>query len=103
MSLDDVMQKQGACATVFSYQFLIINKTINNSQDRLKTHDMRNHGHRTFRTRLAYTGGIILGIGGDNSPWGGGVFYEGMMCSGVSSDATDRAVMANIAAMGYGK
>jgi hypothetical protein len=103
------MQKQGAYATVFSYQFLIwssvwLNKqTINNSQDRLKTHDMRNHGHRTFRTRLAYTGGIILGIGGDNSPWGGGVFYEGMMCSGVSSDATDRAVMANIAAMGYGK
>lgn len=98
------MQKQGACATVFSYQFLILKKqTINNSQDRLKTHDMRNHGHRTFRTRLAYTGGIILGIGGDNSPWGGGVFYEGMMCSGVSSDATDRAVMANIAAMGYGK
>ena len=48
-------------------------------------------------------GGIILGIGGDNSPWGGGIFYEGVMTQGISSDATDATVMANIASAGYGK
>jgi hypothetical protein len=47
-------------------------------------------------------GGIILGIGGDNSPWGAGVFYEGVMTAGYSSDETDTAVMANIVAAGYG-
>lgn len=48
-------------------------------------------------------GAIILGIGGDNSPWGAGVFYEGVMTAGYASNATDHAVMANIVAAGYGK
>eukprot|EP00035_Acanthoeca_spectabilis_P007073 m.132149 g.132149 ORF g.132149 m.132149 type:complete len:351 (+) comp13785_c0_seq1:34-1086(+) len=46
-------------------------------------------------------GGIILGIGGDNSPWAGGIFYEGVMTSGFASNATDAAVMANIVAAQY--
>ena len=47
-------------------------------------------------------GAIVLGIGGDNSPWAAGIFYEGVMTQGYSSEATDSAVMANIAAAGYG-
>mmetsp|Transcript_93628 Transcript_93628/g.260658 ORF Transcript_93628/g.260658 Transcript_93628/m.260658 type:complete len:327 (-) Transcript_93628:24-1004(-) len=47
-------------------------------------------------------GAIILGIGGDNSNWGVGTFYEGVMASGFSSDAADDAVQANIVAAGYG-
>ena len=47
------------------------------------------------------TGAIILGIGGDNSPWAAGIFYEGVMTYGYASDVTDQAVMANIAAAGY--
>merc|ERR1712151_1033798 len=46
-------------------------------------------------------GGIVLGIGGDNSPWASGIFYEGVMTSGYASDSTDQAVMANIVAAGY--
>merc|ERR1712113_1374532 len=46
-------------------------------------------------------GGIILGIGGDNSPWAAGTFYEGVMTTGYASEETDAAVMANIVAAGY--
>ena len=48
-------------------------------------------------------GAIILGIGGDNSDWAIGTFFEGVMTQGFSSDATDDAVQANINAAGYGK
>jgi hypothetical protein len=48
-------------------------------------------------------GAIILGIGGDNSNGAQGNFFEGVMTSGYSSDATDNAVQANIVATGYGK
>ncbi|MFG2819109.1 alpha-L-arabinofuranosidase B [Kitasatospora sp. NPDC048365] len=46
-------------------------------------------------------GAIILGIGGDNSKSSAGTFYEGVMTSGYPSDATENAVQANIAAVGY--
>ena len=48
-------------------------------------------------------GAIVLGIGGDDSNTGGGNYYEGVMTSGYSSDATDDAVQANIVAAGYAK
>lgn len=48
-------------------------------------------------------GSIILGIGGDNSNGSTGIFYEGVMTTGYSTDAADNAVQANIAAAGYGK
>ena len=37
----------------------------------------------------------------DNSPWAGGIFYEGVMTTGFSSSGTDAAVMTNIVAAGY--
>merc|ERR1719188_139527 len=46
-------------------------------------------------------GAIVLGIGGDNSAFAQGSFYEGVMTKGYSSDATDAAVQANIVAAGY--
>ncbi|MFE9425620.1 alpha-L-arabinofuranosidase B [Kitasatospora sp. NPDC006697] len=46
-------------------------------------------------------GAIILGIGGDNSKGSSGTFYEGVMTAGYPSDATENAVQANIAAVGY--
>jgi len=48
-------------------------------------------------------GAIILGIGGDNSNGAIGTFYEGVMCSGYSTDAADNAVQANIVAARYGR
>ena len=48
-------------------------------------------------------GAIILGIGGDNSDSAVGTFYEGAMVKGVSTDATDDKLQANIVAAGYGK
>jgi hypothetical protein len=48
-------------------------------------------------------GGIVLGVGGDNSPYGSGTFYEGAIVSGFSSSQVDTAVLANIVAAGYGR
>merc|ERR1712113_879355 len=47
-------------------------------------------------------GAIILGIGGDNSNWGGGTFLEGVMTSGYTADAIDDALQANIVAARFG-
>lgn len=47
-------------------------------------------------------GGIILGIGGDNSDKGVGTFFEGAITKGYASDATDAVVMKNIVAAKYG-
>ena len=48
-------------------------------------------------------GAIILGIGGDNSCGAVGTFYEGAMTANYTSDATDKAVHANILGAGYGR
>jgi hypothetical protein len=48
-------------------------------------------------------GGIVLGVGGDNSNNSWGTFYEGAVTNGSPSNATDLAVMQNIQAAGYGK
>ena len=53
-------------------------------------------------TPLHLEGGIILGIGGDNSKGSAGTFYEGVMTSGYPSDATENSVQANIVAAKYG-
>ncbi len=47
-------------------------------------------------------GAIVLGLGGDNSHTGMGIFFEGAMTKGYPSDATEDAVQANIVAAGYG-
>jgi len=52
-------------------------------------------------TPLHLEGGIILGIGGDNSKGSAGSFFEGVMTSGFPSDATENSVQANIASVGY--
>jgi hypothetical protein len=49
------------------------------------------------------TGGIILGTGGDGSPSGTGIWFEGAMTIGAPPDATDDSIQANIVAAGYGK
>jgi len=46
-------------------------------------------------------GAIILATGGDNSNGALGNFYEGIMVTGTTTDATDDAVQANIVAVGY--
>ncbi|HXU03100.1 MAG TPA: arabinofuranosidase catalytic domain-containing protein [Polyangia bacterium] len=48
-------------------------------------------------------GGIVLGVGGDNSNNSWGTFYEGAVTNGSPSNATDLLVMKNIQAAGYGK
>jgi non-reducing end alpha-L-arabinofuranosidase len=52
-------------------------------------------------TPLHLEGAIILGIGGDNSKGSAGSFFEGVMTSGMPSDATENAVQANIVSVGY--
>ncbi len=46
---------------------------------------------------------IILGIGGDDSSSAEGVFFEGVMTQGYSSDAIDDLVQADIVAAKYGQ
>jgi Alpha-L-arabinofuranosidase B, catalytic len=51
----------------------------------------------------ANTGGILLGIGSDNSNNSWGTFFEGAITNGRPSDTTDAAVLTNVQAAGYGK
>lgn len=46
-------------------------------------------------------GSIVLGTGGDDSNRAIGSFFEGIMTTGVTSDAADNAVQANIVSAGY--
>jgi non-reducing end alpha-L-arabinofuranosidase len=46
-------------------------------------------------------GAIILGIGGDNSNWATGYFFEGVMTRGMPSTRAMEAVQSNIVAAGY--
>jgi len=48
-------------------------------------------------------GGIILGIGGDNSNSSQGTFFEGAITAGQPSDATDALVLTNVQAAKYGQ
>ena len=48
-------------------------------------------------------GGIVLGVGGDNSNHSAGTFYEGAVTTGVPSNATDLLIMKNIQTVGYKK
>jgi hypothetical protein len=50
---------------------------------------------------MSQEGGIVLGVGGDNSNWSAGDFYEGVMTTGYPTDAAEAAVQANIVAVGY--
>ena len=52
---------------------------------------------------LSSPGGIILGIGGDNSNSSQGTFFEGAITAGQPSDATDALVLANVQAAKYGQ
>jgi hypothetical protein len=58
------------------------------------------HGNHTYQP-MNKKGAIILGTGGDNSNSAQGKFYEGYMVTGVTTDATDDAVQANIISVGY--
>ena len=58
------------------------------------------HGNHTYQP-ASKKGAIILATGGDNSNGAMGKFYEGIMVTGVTNDATDAAVQANIIAVGY--
>lgn len=42
-------------------------------------------------------GSIILGIGGDNSDWAIGTFFEGAMTTGYSTDETDANLASELA------
>ncbi len=52
---------------------------------------------------LNHPGGIILGIGGDNSNSGAGTFFEGVITAGRPADTTDAAVLTNVQAAKYGQ
>ena len=53
--------------------------------------------------QLSAPGGIVLGIGGDNSNHSWGTFFEGAIVASRPDDATDAAILQNIQAFGYTK
>jgi len=58
------------------------------------------HGNHTYQP-MNKKGAIILGTGGDNSDGAMGKFYEGVIALGVTTDAVDDAIQANIVAVRY--
>jgi hypothetical protein len=46
-------------------------------------------------------GGVVLGVGGDNSLTSTGSFFEGVMTSGAPTSATMSSIQANIVSVGY--
>lgn len=48
-------------------------------------------------------GALELGVGGDGSGGGTGIFFEGAVTAGSPPDAVDDAVQANVVAAGYGR
>jgi hypothetical protein len=52
---------------------------------------------------FGHKGGVILGIGGDNSNNSMGTFYEGAMVAGIPTAEVEAAVMKNIKTVGYAK
>jgi hypothetical protein len=52
-------------------------------------------------TPMSQEGGIVLGVGGDNSNWSAGDFYEGVMTAGSPTSAAEDAVQADIVSVGY--
>jgi hypothetical protein len=46
-------------------------------------------------------GAILLGIGGDNSNWATGYFFEGVMTRGMPTASAMESVQSNIVAAGY--
>jgi hypothetical protein len=59
------------------------------------------NGSFTGYTPMHQEGGIVMGVGGDNSNASSGDFYEGVMTFGFPTDAADNAVQANIVSVGY--
>ena len=50
-----------------------------------------------------HRGGIVLGVGGDNSNTSFGTFYEGAIVAGYPTNDVDLAIMKNVKAVGYSK
>jgi hypothetical protein len=55
------------------------------------------HGYQPMKQE----GAIILGIGGDNSNWATGYFFEGVMTKGMPTPQAMNAVQSNIVAARY--
>ena len=48
-------------------------------------------------------GGIVLGVGGDNSNNSWGTFFEGAIVAGYPTIETDKKILENVKAVGYAK
>jgi len=71
--------------------------------DAAKATDLTTAYDNTINKTWNNLGGILLGIGGDNSNNSWGTFFEGAITVGRPSDATDLAVFKNVQAVGYKK
>eukprot|EP01052_Picozoa_sp_SAG31_P036078 SAG31_NODE_4448_length_3222_cov_34.014089_1_plen_113_part_00 len=58
------------------------------------------HSDETYQP-MRKEGALILATGGDQSNSAVGSWYEGIMATGATDNATDNAIQANIVAVGY--
>ena len=78
-------------------------KYVIRAADALKAADLTTAWDGGTPKEMDNQGGVVLGVGGDNSNNSWSNFYEGAITVGVPSNDTDLAVMKNIKTVGYSK
>ena len=84
--------------TAPQYAIRVANGTVNNGATPSLVTAYNGQAPSTWKMN----GGIVLGIGGDNSNSSTGTFYEGCITAGRPSDKTDTLIMLNVSAARYG-
>jgi hypothetical protein len=90
-----------------SYAFGILKTTASNyvikAADLATASTLTTANNSALPKAMNNLGGIVLGVGGDNSNNSWGTFYEGAITAGAPSDDTDLAVFQNVKAAKYGQ
>jgi hypothetical protein len=91
----------------FAFGILKSSSTTNESQYAIKVANVQSGGLTTAYDGkapklLKIQGGIILGIGGDNSNSSSGTLFEGIITKGRPTNTADTLILKNVQAAGYG-
>lgn len=91
----------------FAFGILKSSSSTNESQYAIKVANVQSGGLTTAYDGkapklLKLQGGIILGIGGDNSNTSFGTLFEGVITKGRPSNKADSLILKNVQAAGYG-
>jgi len=111
-ALDDAHPKNNANPSMaVPFAFGILKTQMNPNKYALRSADVKTATDLTTSFEGAMPsgrgtgaeGGILLGVGGDNSNHSFGTFFEGAIVAGYPTTETDLAVLKNVQAVGYSK